>query len=214
MDRKDLRTPQGEIARILVEFLEVAITSVIFLKGIYPNGAFERRRYMNVVVHKARHPQLNEYIHTAVVALLPFINKGLVDRVAVIFFDDGDVPIERFVFKLNVNQSYNSKVEGANLEFSLRSFLIKLPVSEPLTKVLPRNCRWEIMAYFRSLPEASTSKDAEMWIPTDTKQWQQPPTIIPIKSMSSEPLGLQLYLEHPSLSEPKNEVRLPGSVNA
>ncbi|XP_011097644.1 DNA polymerase zeta processivity subunit isoform X2 [Sesamum indicum] len=171
MDRKDLRTPQGEIARILVEFLEVAITSVIFLKGIYPNGAFERRRYMNVVVHKARHPQLNEYIHTAVVALLPFINK----------------------------------VEGANLEFSLRSFLIKLPVSEPLTKVLPRNCRWEIMAYFRSLPEASTSKDAEMWIPTDTKQWQQPPTIIPIKSMSSEPLGLQLYLEHPSLSEPKNE---------
>ncbi|KAL0300988.1 UNVERIFIED_CONTAM: DNA polymerase zeta processivity subunit [Sesamum radiatum] len=174
MDRKDLRTPQGEIARILVEFLEVAITSVVFLKGIYPNG--------------------------------------LVDRVAVIFYDDGDVPIERFVFKLNLNQSYNSKVEEANLEFSLRSFLIKLPVSEPLTKVLPRNCRWEIMAYFRSLPEASTSKDAEMWIPTDTKQWQQPPTIIPIKSMSSEPLGLQLYLEHPSLSEPKYEVRLFGNV--
>lgn len=61
------------------------------------------------------------------------------DRVAVIFFDDGDVPIERFVFKLNVNQSYNSKVEEADLEFSLRSFLVKLPVSEPLTKVLPRS---------------------------------------------------------------------------
>ncbi|KAI3466333.1 hypothetical protein Pfo_022996 [Paulownia fortunei] len=204
MDRKDNRTPQGEIARILVEFLEVAITSVLFLKGVYPNGAFERRRYMNVVVHKARHPQLNEYIHSAVNGLLPFIAKDLVDRVAVIFFDDGDVPVERFVFKLNVNQSYNSKVEQANLEFSLRSFLIKLPISELLTKVLPRNCRWEITGYFRSLPQASTSKDAEMWIPTDAKQWQQPSLIIPIKSMSSEPLGLQLYLEHPSLSEPKN----------
>ncbi|PIN11002.1 Mitotic spindle checkpoint protein [Handroanthus impetiginosus] len=159
---------------------------------------------MNVVVHKARHPQLNEYIHSAVNGLQPFINKGLVDRVAVIFFGDGDVPIERFIFKLNVNQSYNSKVEQADLEFSLRSFLIKLPVSEPLTKVLPRNCRWEIMAYFRSLPEVSTSKDAEMWIPTDAKQWEQPPLIVPIKSMTSEPLGLQLYLEQPTSSDPND----------
>lgn len=203
MDRKDSQTPQGESARILVEFLEVAITSIVFLKGVYPNGAFERRRYMNLVVHKARHPELNEYIRSAVNGLLPFIQKGLVERVAVIFFKDDKVPIERFVFKLNVNQSYGSKVEQADLEFSLRSFLIKLPVSESMTKVLPRNCRWEITAYFRSLPQTSTIKDAEMWIPTDTKQWQQLPVITPIRSMSTEPLGLQLYLEHPSLSEPK-----------
>ncbi|XP_073146273.1 DNA polymerase zeta processivity subunit [Henckelia pumila] len=203
MDRKENRTPQGDIALILVEFLEVAITSVVFLKGVYPNGAFERRRYLNVVVHKARHPQLSEYIHSAVNGLLPFIEKGLVERVAVIFYDSDDIPIERFVFKLKVNLSHGTTVEQADLEFSLRSFLIKLPVSEPLTKVLPRNCRWEITSYFRSLPEASTSKDADMWIPTDTKQWQQPPVIVPIKSMSSEPLGLQLYLEHPSLHERK-----------
>ena len=45
--------------------------------------------------------------------------------------------MERFVFKLAVNMSYGSKVEEADLEFSLRSFLIKLSVSESLTKVLP-----------------------------------------------------------------------------
>lgn len=27
-----------QIARILVEFLEVAITAVVFLKGVYPSG--------------------------------------------------------------------------------------------------------------------------------------------------------------------------------
>ncbi|GAA0183247.1 hypothetical protein LIER_30697 [Lithospermum erythrorhizon] len=202
MDRKEKQTPQGEAAKILVEFLEVAITSIVFLKGIYPNGAFERRRYMNIVVHRAKHPQLREYVHSAVHGLLPFMQKGLVERVAVIFFNNDNVPIERFVFMVNVNQSYGSMVEEADLQFSMRSFLIKLPVSEPLTRVLPRGCRWEITAYFRSLPERSTSKDADMWIPTDTKQWQQPPLITPIKSMSSEPLGVQLYLEHPSLNEP------------
>ncbi|KAI8011428.1 DNA polymerase zeta processivity subunit [Camellia lanceoleosa] len=201
--REIVQSPQLEMARILVEFLEVAITSVVFLKGVYPPGAFERRRYMNVVVQKARHPQLREYIHSSVTGLLPFIQKGLVERVAIIFYNTENVPLERFIFKLFVNQSYGAKVEEADLEFSLRSFLIKLPLSETLTKVLPRDCRWEITVYFRSLPQSSTSKDAELWIPTDTKQWLQPPLITPVKSMSSEPICVQLYLEHPSLSEPK-----------
>ncbi|KAL3329468.1 hypothetical protein AABB24_036517 [Solanum stoloniferum] len=201
MDRN--RSPQGETAQILVEFLEVAITSVVFLKGVYPSGAFERRRYMNVVVQRARHPELQQYIHSSVNGLLPFIQKELVERVAVIFSDSNNVPIERFVFKINVNQSYGSKLEEADLEFSLKSFFIKLPLSQSLMKVLPPDCRWEITAYFRSIPQSGTSKDAEIWVPTDTQQWQQAPLITPIKSMSSEPLGVQLYIEHPSLSEPK-----------
>ncbi|KAJ7948918.1 DNA polymerase zeta processivity subunit like [Quillaja saponaria] len=202
MDRRDKQSPQGEIARILVEFLEVAITSIVFLKGVYPSGAFERRRYMNVVIQRARHPQLRDYIHSSVSGLRPFIEQGLVERVAVIFFNNDNVPVERFIFKLAVDLSYGSTVEEADLEFSLRSFLVKLSVLESLTKVLPNDCRWEVTAYFQSLPQASTSKNAELWIPTDTKQWQQPPLITPIKSMSSEPLNVQLYLEHPSLSEP------------
>ncbi|XP_042502674.1 DNA polymerase zeta processivity subunit [Macadamia integrifolia] len=202
MERKDQQSPQEETARILVELLEVAINSIVFLKGIYPSGAFERRRYMSAVVHRARHPQLRDYIHSAVTGLRPFIEKGLVDRVAVVFFNSDNVPIERFLFRLMVNQSYRFRVEAADLEFSLRSFLMKLSVSESLTKVLPRGCNWEITAYFRTLPEARTSKE-ELWVPTDTDQWQQPPLITPIKSMKCESLSVQLYLEHPSVSEPK-----------
>lgn len=157
-----------------------------------------------MVVHKAAHPQLSDYIHSAVHGLRPFIQKGLVERVAVIFFDNNSVPLERFVFKVNLSLSYASKVEEPDLEFALRSFFIKLPVSEPVTKVISEvGSRWEVTAYFRELPQASTSNDAEMWIPTDTKQWQQPPIITPIKSMNSELLGVQLYVEHPSHSEPQ-----------
>ncbi|GLU17998.1 hypothetical protein SLE2022_343220 [Rubroshorea leprosula] len=203
MDRRDKQSPQGEAARILVEFLEVAITLIVFVKGVYPIGAFERGRYMNVVVQKARHPQLQEYIHSAVAGLLPFIQKGLVERVAVIFSNNDNIPVERFVFKLTTNQCDGLDVEESGLEFSLRSFLIKLSVSQPLMKVLPRvDCRWEITAYFRSLPQANMGKEADLWIPTNIKQWQQPPLITPIKSMSTDPLSLQLYLEHPSISEP------------
>ncbi|KAJ8477645.1 hypothetical protein OPV22_021372 [Ensete ventricosum] len=203
MDRKNT-SPQGETARVLVEFLEVAITSIVFLKGFYPSEAFERRRYMNVVVHRARHPQLSGYIHSVTAGLLPFVQKGLVERVNVIFYDNEHVPVEKFVFKIIVNQSYNSKVEENDLEFALRAFLIKLTVAKPLTKPLPSGSSWEVTAYFRALPQDSSNKEAQMWVPTDTKQWLQPPDITPIKSMSSEPLKVQLYLEHPNPSEPKN----------
>ena len=60
----------------------------------------------------------------------------MVESAAVIFFNTDSIPVERFVFKLAVNLLYGSKVEEAD-EFSLRSFLIKLSVSESLTKVLP-----------------------------------------------------------------------------
>lgn len=61
----------------------------------------------------------------------------MVERVVIIFYDKEHVPIEKFVFKLAVNQSYGSKLEEADLEFALRAFLIKLTVAEPVTKSLP-----------------------------------------------------------------------------
>lgn len=64
-------------------------------------------------------------------------------------------------------------------------------------------CDWEITAYFRALPDV-TNQEQRLWIPTDTKLWQHPPLITPIKSMSSNPLKLQLYLEHPDPSEPED----------
>lgn len=59
------------------------------------------------------------------------------ERLAIIFFHNENTPVEKFIFKLNVNQSYGSKVDDAEMEFSFRSFLIKLSVSESLTKILP-----------------------------------------------------------------------------
>ncbi|PRQ31068.1 hypothetical protein RchiOBHm_Chr5g0031421 [Rosa chinensis] len=95
------------------------------------------------------------------------------------------------MFKLTVDQSYVSKVEEADL-CCCRLFLSTIDGG------------WEITAYFHSLPQASTSMgERGSLIPTDTRQCKQLPLVTsPLKSMSSQPLSVQLYLEHPSLSEP------------
>ncbi|KAG9439498.1 hypothetical protein H6P81_019663 [Aristolochia fimbriata] len=200
MERRSNPLRHNETVRVLLEFLEVAVTSVVFLKSVYPAGAFERRRYMGVIVPRARHPELREYIHTSISSLSPFVEKEQVERVTVIFFNNENIPIEKFVFKLSLNLSHRQEVEEPDFKFSLRSFLMKLSQAKSLTRALPTDCRWEVTAYFRSLPDHS-SKEAPLWIPTDTQLWQQPPAITPIKSMSSEPLSMQLYLEHPGPSE-------------
>ncbi|PNX81450.1 mitotic spindle assembly checkpoint protein MAD2B-like [Trifolium pratense] len=66
-----------------------------------------------------------------------FVTEGMVERVAVIFFNAHNVPLEKFVFKLAMDLSYGSAVEEVDLQFSLRSFMSKLSISESLTKKLP-----------------------------------------------------------------------------
>jgi mitotic spindle assembly checkpoint protein MAD2B len=202
MDRSKQSLPQEIVIRTLTEFLEVAINFVVYVRGVYPAEAFERRRYLNIPVQWARHPRLRDYIHSTVATLQTFIQKDIVERVAVIFSDKNQVPIEKFVFRLKVNQSYKLDFPENDLEYALRAFLIKLSASKSMLQPLPDDCTWEILGYFKQLPGDASDK-GQFWLPTDTKHWQQPPLITPIKSMSSEPLNVQLYLEHPSESDRK-----------
>jgi len=54
-----------------------------------------------------------------------------------VFFSEDNVPVERFIFKITIKPSCAALVEEGQLEFALRSFLIKLSVSKSLVKPLP-----------------------------------------------------------------------------
>ncbi|KAL2934174.1 DNA polymerase zeta processivity subunit, partial [Bienertia sinuspersici] len=70
-------------------------------------------------------------------------------RIGVIFFDTENVPLEKYNFKLQLNQCYRSLLEEADLEFSLRSFPNDMNIYVSLC------------------------------IPTDTNQWHQTSLITP-----------------------------------
>ena len=50
----------------IIEFLEVAVHHLLFIRGLYPEGVFVRRRKWETIVHMARYPQLLDYIATAI----------------------------------------------------------------------------------------------------------------------------------------------------
>lgn len=77
----------------------------------------------------------------------------MVERVAVIFFNANDVPLEKFVLKLALDQYTGTKVEESDLKSSLRLFLIKLSVPQSLTNELPKGkCEYSlaVLDYFSS----------------------------------------------------------------
>ncbi|KAL2642211.1 hypothetical protein R1flu_009798 [Riccia fluitans] len=190
----------GEVTDLLCEFLEVAIHLLLSLRNIYPAEIFERRRHFNVPVQWIRHQDLRDYVHSALSSLHSWIQQGTVEKVAVVFMDKKRMAVERFIFKLNVNQNFASAMPVNDLEYALRTFLIKLSVSHSLFRPLPADCSFEIVAYSKLLPGDATDK-GRLWIPADCSQWQQPPEITPVKSVRSELLDVQLYIEHPSAAE-------------
>ncbi|KAI5055428.1 hypothetical protein GOP47_0028949 [Adiantum capillus-veneris] len=198
MDRNKQRPHADEVASLLAEFLEVAITLVLSVRGLYPPEVFERRRYLNVPVPCARHPELREYINSAVTSAIPWIQKGIVEKLAVVIVDKSNTPLEKFTFQVQVHQESNGQFMKTETEYALRAFFLKLSVSQPFLEPLPPEISWEIVIFSKELPGDAEGK-GHFWVPAETKLWDQPPVITPIKSMSSKPLNVQLFIEHPSV---------------
>jgi len=53
----------------IIDFIEVAIHTILYVRQIYPPNLFVRRRKYDTPVFQSRHPALNEYISGAVKAI-------------------------------------------------------------------------------------------------------------------------------------------------
>jgi hypothetical protein len=93
---------------ILIEFLEVAVHNVLYVRNIYPASIFVRRKKYGIPVQMSTHPYLNEYITECLKSIRELLKKNEVRKVTVTFFDESQRPIERFVFDiLDLNETLN-----------------------------------------------------------------------------------------------------------
>ncbi|KAF8481437.1 DNA-binding protein [Gautieria morchelliformis] len=128
-----------ETARAIVDFLEVAIHNILYVRQIYPVDLFSRRKKYDTPVWRSRHPELNEYISGAVKAVGEELILGNVDKVVVVIKDHNEVALERFIFSIKhmiQPESYDrderivGAISGNALTQYFRSFLVKLSMVE------------------------------------------------------------------------------------
>ncbi|KAF8711799.1 HORMA domain, partial [Rhizoctonia solani] len=84
----------------LAYIVEVAIHTILFIRGVYPPDLFVRRRKWDAPVYQSRHPALNEYIAGAVAAVRDELLLGTVDKMVMVIKSGQDIALERYIFSL------------------------------------------------------------------------------------------------------------------
>src|SRR4051794_33193182 len=92
-----------EAVDVALTFLETAIHSVLFYRGVYPPAAFERRRAYGLGVYMSRHPGLNDTIAEALYAARAPMLRGEVEALTLAVMDGGGAPLERFRFRVDAH---------------------------------------------------------------------------------------------------------------
>ncbi|GCB60674.1 hypothetical protein scyTo_0012784 [Scyliorhinus torazame] len=177
LTRQDLNFGQV-IADVLCEFLEVAFHVILYVWEVYPIGIFQM----------SCHPELNQYIQDTLHCIKPLIEKNDVDWMVVVVLNKEHHPVERFFFEI---LSVSSHSLLSRVEQLLRASILKVSVCD---EILDRNPHTRDVAT-RDMEEIQVIKDFP-WIHADEQEVNmREPRLIALKTMTSDILKMQLYVE-------------------
>ncbi|XP_070561215.1 mitotic spindle assembly checkpoint protein MAD2B-like [Ptychodera flava] len=196
-------------ADILCEFLEVAFHLILYIREVYPAGIFERRKKYNVPVQMSCHPEVNQYILNVLQSIKPLVEKDEIQQVALAILDKDQKPVERFVFEIAPVKEPSLKNDSylLRLEQSLRAFLLKLNVCDAMLEKNPQDSSFSVLVYtkaagFVSMEDKQFIQDFP-WMEADQRTYTMPDAkMVPLKTMSSDLIKMQLYVEESAQKVP------------
>lgn len=201
LTRQDLNFGQV-VADVLSEFLEVAVHLILYVREVYPVGIFQKRKKYNVPVQMSCHPELNQYIQDTLHCVKPLLEKNDVEKVVVVILDKEHRPVEKFVFEITQPPllSINSDSLLSHVEQLLRAFILKISVCDAVLDHNPPGCTFTVLVHTREAATRNMEKIQVIkdfpWILADEQDvHMHDPRLIPLKTMTSDILKMQLYVE-------------------
>ncbi|KAM9116169.1 mitotic spindle assembly checkpoint protein MAD2B isoform 2-T2 [Pangshura tecta] len=177
LTRQDLNFGQV-VADVLSEFLEVAVHLILYVREVYPIGIFQKRKKYNVPV------------------------QNDVEKVVVVILDKEHHPVERFVFEITQPPllSISSDSLLSHVEQLLRAFILKISVCDAVLDNNPPGCTFTVLVHTREAATRNMEKIQVIkdfpWILADEQDvHMHDPRLIPLKTMTSDILKMQLYVE-------------------
>ncbi|XP_006145382.1 mitotic spindle assembly checkpoint protein MAD2B isoform X1 [Tupaia chinensis] len=220
LTRQDLNFGQV-VADVLCEFLEVAVHLILYVREVYPVGIFQKRKKYNVPVQVSPtaglgpfgaqsqswekmscHPELNQYIQDTLHCVKPLLEKNDVEKVVVVILDKEHRPVEKFVFEITQPPllSISSDSLLSHVEQLLRAFILKISVCDAVLDHNPPGCTFTVLVHTREAATRNMEKIQVIkdfpWILADEQDvHMHDPRLIPLKTMTSDILKMQLYVE-------------------
>jgi mitotic spindle assembly checkpoint protein MAD2B len=87
----------------LLEFLEVAIHSILYYRKLYPEEIFRKAQIYGISVYISQHPYLNNYIKNILICIKELIkeNENNLKSINILHTNESDILIEKFIFQFN-----------------------------------------------------------------------------------------------------------------
>ncbi|XP_017743509.1 PREDICTED: mitotic spindle assembly checkpoint protein MAD2B [Rhinopithecus bieti] len=212
LTRQDLNFGQV-VADVLCEFLEVAVHLILYVREVYPVGIFQKRKPASwatvpepqtawCCVQMSCHPELNQYIQDTLHCVKPLLEKNDVEKVVVVILDKEHRPVEKFVFEITQPPllSISSDSLLSHVEQLLRAFILKISVCDAVLDHNPPGCTFTVLVHTREAATRNMEKIQVIkdfpWILADEQDvHMHDPRLIPLKTMTSDILKMQLYVE-------------------
>ncbi|XP_057552403.1 mitotic spindle assembly checkpoint protein MAD2B isoform X2 [Hippopotamus amphibius kiboko] len=130
--------------------------------------------------------------------------KGMndVEKVVVVILDKEHRPVEKFVFEITQPPllSISSDSLLSHVEQLLRAFILKISVCDAVLDHNPPGCTFTVLVHTREAATRNMEKIQVIkdfpWILADEQDvHMHDPRLIPLKTMTSDILKMQLYVE-------------------
>uniref|UniRef100_A0A8C5ZRD3 Mitotic spindle assembly checkpoint protein MAD2B n=1 Tax=Marmota marmota marmota TaxID=9994 RepID=A0A8C5ZRD3_MARMA len=148
------------------------------------------------------HPELNQYIQDTLHCVKPLLEKNDVEKVVVVILDKEHRPVEKFVFEITQPPllSISSDSLLSHVEQLLRAFILKISVCDAVLDHNPPGCTFTVLVHTREAATRNMEKIQVIkdfpWILADEQDvHMHDPRLIPLKTMTSDILKMQLYVE-------------------
>lgn len=198
------------------------MTQIVYYNRIYPETAFEQRKYLDVIVHQSRVPKLNDFFknfsNEMITVLVKKAGGGKVHDVIMLIYNEANLHItKRYI--VNFSQFVGLADQVSSLEFLTKTIEVQLAKID-----LPDMTWSNIYTYLRSIiffhieelrrtpePEknnlffklllnvdesANLSSEDAKWVKLTSEQSQQKMKYIPLGEMSVGFLCFDLHNEY------------------
>jgi mitotic spindle assembly checkpoint protein MAD2B len=210
------------------DFLTVAIHTILYERGIYPQTSFLSAKRYNFAVRQNRHPKVCEWINDAIVSVDSELLKGAVDRVAVVIYNKQNKPLERFMFDVSrfpaVSASdVNVALEAADgsvlpivdLEEQLRATMSRLSNCSSTLTPLPKGCTFTIAIELKGEGNAPLSHP-QPWMPAQAGRngpgARQAHLTTPVRAVSAGEMVFETWIEEFGGKNSEESVSNPSSA--
>ncbi|KAG8264607.1 MAD2 mitotic arrest deficient-like 2 [Homalodisca vitripennis] len=189
---------------ILLEFFEVCIHSILYIRKVYPPSIFTLKKKYNVPVHISLYPDLNLYISSVLKSVKTFLMTNKLQQLSLCILDSSLKPVEKFVFNnFNINSSsitnHSDMSHLLPLEESFRAFCLKLSTSDYILKPIPDNSSFKIYVKTEGSILANMYEDptfeAFPWIAENKISENELHEISPLLSLHTPNFQFETYVE-------------------